>query len=150
MQQATTMEQDITCSITAKVTPDDATDKIGRVSEWWIRQTEGNSKARNDVFTVRFPGESFVTFTITEMDPKKKIVWHAADCYLPWLNNKTEWTGTDVIFDITAEGENTRIDFRHRGLTPQVECYDQCVKGWNQYVPGSLLRFLTEGKGLPS
>jgi hypothetical protein len=38
----------------------------------------------------------------------------------------------------------------HIGLVPEIECYTSCVKGWDQYVKGSLFKLLTEGKGLPN
>jgi len=43
----------------------------------------------------------------------------------------------------------TEISFRHIGLLPEVECYNDCVKGWDQYVKGSLFKLITEGKGEP-
>ena len=37
----------------------------------------------------------------------------------------------------------------HLGLKPGIECFDGCVKGWDQYVKDSLFRLLAEGKGAP-
>ena len=37
----------------------------------------------------------------------------------------------------------------HMGLLPAVEYYESCVKGWDQYVKGSLLQLLTENIGQP-
>ncbi len=53
-------------------------------------------------------------------------------------------------FEITTKGNSTQIDFTHIGLVPEVECYNDCVKGWNQYVKDSLLKLITEGKGQPA
>ena len=142
--------QDFKCSITANVTAAEAVDVISRVSDWWKRDVAGRAEKLHDEFTVRFSETSFVTFNITEFMPDTKIVWTVTDCYLPWLNDKTEWTGTNVIFEISSENNTTTIHFTHQGLVPQVECYDMCVKGWTQYVPGSLLKLLTEGVGQPA
>ncbi len=35
------------------------------------------------------------------------------------------------------------------GLVPEIECYNDCVKGWNFYVNESLFKLMTEGKGIP-
>ena len=45
--------------------------------------------------------------------------------------------------------KSTQISFTHVGLVPEVECYDMCVKGWDQYVKGSLFKLITEGTGQP-
>jgi hypothetical protein len=34
-------------------------------------------------------------------------------------------------------------------LVPEVECYNACTGGWDHYLKGSLLKLLTEGKGMP-
>jgi len=123
-------------------------EKISQVQGWWATNFTGSAKKQGDVFTVRF-GDTFVTFEITEAIPAGKVVWHVTDCYLPWLNDKTEWTGTDVVFEISKEGNGTRVDMTHIGLTPEVECYTACEKGWNHHIKESLFQFLTEGKGMP-
>jgi len=52
-------------------------------------------------------------------------------------------------FELSTEKNSTTIHFTHIGLVPEFECFDSCVKGWDQYVKGSLLKLLTEGKGQP-
>lgn len=141
--------QDFTCSITANVTAEEAMEAISQVWVWWAKDFTGSAEKLDDEFTVRF-GETFVTFNITELVPNNKVVWTATDCYLPWLNDKTEWTGTKAIFAISTENDQTTINFTHQGLVPDVECYDMCVKGWTEYIPGSLLKLLRDGVGQPS
>ena len=141
--------QDYTCSIEAGVPAKEAYDKIARVPEWWAKNFEGSARKAGDRFTVRW-GETFVTFEISEAVPDSRVVWEVVDCYLPWLKDKTEWTGTRVAWEILSSGGKTTVTMIHHGLTPEVECYGSCEKGWNQYFQGSLLRFLTEGTGAPS
>lgn len=142
-------EQNYQCSITANVSAKEAMDKISQVNLWWVANIEGSSKELNDIFTVRFSGDTFVTFKITEYVPDKKVVWYVTDCYLSWLKDKTEWNNTKVDWEISTDNNSTTINMTHIGLTPEVECYDGCVKGWNQYVKDSLLKLLTTGEGLP-
>ena len=140
--------QDYNCSITANITANDAFKGICNVSAWWGK-IEGETESLNDVFTYR-PGNTWVNFKITECIAGKKIVWHVTDCFLHWQNDKTEWKNTDVVFDISENGNSTQINFTHIGLVPEVECYEGCVKGWDQYFKGSLLKLLTTGKGTPA
>ncbi|MFP5041298.1 SRPBCC domain-containing protein [Parasediminibacterium sp. JCM 36343] len=124
-------------------------DAIKSVSKWWSENIEGNSEKLNDVFKVIFGNDSFVTHQLVEVIANKKVVWLVTDCYLPWLTDKHEWTNTKISFDLTTEGNSTQITFNHIGLVPAIECYDMCVKGWDQYIKGSLFKLITEGHGEP-
>ena len=135
-------------SIVANITAKDALENISRVPKWWATNFEGNSQKLNDIFTVRF-GETFVTFKIAELVSDKKIVWQVIDCYLHWLTDKKEWKGTKIDWEISTKNNSTQIDMTHIGLVPEIECYKDCKKGWNFFVGESLLKLITEGKGLP-
>jgi hypothetical protein len=149
-------QQDYQCSITADVTAAEAFESISHVSAWWAKKLEGHSESLHDIFTVRF-GDTYVTFEITEFVPEKKVVWHVTDCYLPFVEDKNEWTGTSIIWEISAvadstsaAGDSTRVSMTHSGLVPEVECFEQCQKGWNRYIKESLFKYLTERVGLPA
>jgi hypothetical protein len=141
-------QQNYQCSITANITVEDAIEKINRVSAWWTKSCEGNSQKTGDTFAVHF-GETFVDFKITEAIPNKRIVWDVIDCNLHWLEDKKEWKGTKMEWGISSNGNATQINFTHIGLVPEIECYGDCVKGWNFYIKESLFKLITEGKGLP-
>jgi hypothetical protein len=122
---------------------------INSVSKWWVEDLEGSSENLDDVFKIHFSGGNFVTHKIVEFVPGKKVVWQVTDCYLEWLTDKTEWTDTKMSFEISADDNKTKINFTHIGLVPEIECYDMCVKGWDQYIKGSLFKLITEGAGQP-
>ncbi|MBN9384105.1 MAG: SRPBCC domain-containing protein [Chitinophagaceae bacterium] len=143
-----TLARDYHCSITADVTAKEAFEKIARVSDWWAVNFEGSAERTGDTFTVRF-GETFVIFKIGEAIPNKKIVWQVMDCNLHWQQDKKEWNGTEIVWEISSVNGSTRIDMIHVGLVPGVECYENCETGWNYHIKESLFKFLTEDKGLP-
>jgi len=140
--------QNYQCSIAADVTPHEAFKAVNQVNGWWAKKFEGSAENLNDIFTVRF-GDTWVTFKISEVIPDKKIVWQVTDCYLPWLNDKTEWNGTSVAFEISPLGNETQVTMTHIGLVPEVECYVMCEAGWNHHFKGSFLKLLTEHVGAP-
>ncbi|MEP6750979.1 MAG: SRPBCC domain-containing protein [Bacteroidota bacterium] len=142
-------KQDFNCSITANVNAEEAMMAISHVYDWWTKDFTGRAEKLNDEFTISF-GETFVKIKITTLIPDTKVVWTVTDCYLHWLKDKTEWKKTKIIFDISTENNQTTVHFTHQGLLPEVECYDMCVKGWTQYIPGSLLKLMKEGVGQPS
>ena len=141
-------KQDYTTTILVRATATRAFKSINNVAGWWTENIDGRSEKLNDVFNIHF-GETFVTMKIVESVPDKRVVWNVTDCYLHWLADKKEWKDTRIVFEISTEGESTRIQFTHVGLVPEVECYDNCVKGWDQYIKDSLAKLINEGNGLP-
>ncbi len=140
--------QDYNAVITVNKSLKDVFKNISNVSKWWTENLEGSSEKLNDIFTVHF-GETFVNFKIIEVIPDKKIVWHVTDCDLLWLKDKKEWNDTKMSFELSTENNSTKMSFTHIGLVPKIECYNDCVKGWDQFIKGSLFKLITEGKGLP-
>ncbi len=143
-------QQNYHCSITANVSAQDAFDSVCRVSDWWGRDIEGPTKNDGDIFTIHF-ATTFVTFKITEAISGKKIIWHVTDAYvdIASVSDKTEWRGTQIVWEFSPEKDSMRIDMTHVGLTPEVECFTICEKGWDFYIKESLYKLLTEGKGMP-
>src|ERR1700742_801229 len=141
-----TLTRDYHAHITAAVPAHKAFEAICRVKAWWANNLTGESQKLGDVFTVRF-GETFVTFRLAEVVPDKKIVWHVMDCNLHWVKDKKEWKGTDVVFEISADKDLTRIYMTHVGLVPEAECFENCQGGWNHFIKESLLQLITEGTG---
>ena len=136
------------CSITAPVTPQQAYEGIANVAGWWAKNFRGSALNTGDTFTVQF-GKTNVTFEITEAVPGKKVIWKVTDCYLDWLNDKTEWNNTSVLWEITSSNGTSKIDMTHIGLKPKMECYNDCKEGWNGHITNSLSRLLTTGAGAP-
>lgn len=141
-------QQNYHCSITANLTAKEAFDRINQVWAWWTKDFEGSSTNEGDVFTIHF-GTTYVTFKITEMVTGLKIVWLVTESSLPFLKDQAEWTNTQVVFEILPQQNAVQVNMTHIGLTPEVECYNECQKGWNFYVKESLYKLLTENKGLP-
>ncbi|HEX5157403.1 MAG TPA: SRPBCC domain-containing protein [Ktedonobacterales bacterium] len=136
-------------SITADIPPSEAFDKIGRVPEWWGTDFEGQTRQVGDVFTVRFEGGVVFTMEIVEAIPDKKVVWRAIESIQPSLKDVNEWTGTQIVWEISSQGKATQIDMTHVGLVPDMECYDMCKEGWDFLMLTSLLNLITENKGNP-
>ena len=140
--------KDFSHSLTVKASPKDSMKKIGQVKLWWAKKTKGKAAKLNDEFSVYF-GDTFVNFKISEHIPDKKIVWLVTDCNLPWIENKKEWKNTEVIWTLTGLDDKTHIDFVHKGLTPDSECYESCKPGWTHHLKDSLQKLIDKGEGFP-
>jgi len=144
-------KQNYHCSITANISATEAFNKICQVSAWWFKDFTGKSEKQNDEFTVRFGEMHESRQKLIEVIPDKKIVWQVTESKLHWLKrDEQEWLGTKISFEISSENNTTQIKFTHIGLIPGIECYEGCIRGWDQYIKGSLFKLLTEGKGSPN
>jgi len=139
---------DYNATIHVNVTAQEAFEKISSVSEWWISNVEGNTQKLNDVFTVSL-GTTWKKFKIIEVVPDKKVVWLITDCCLPWNDDTTEWKNTRIVWEVSATKDSTQISFTHVGLG-DLDCGNQCMNSWNNYIKQSLFNFITKGKGLPN
>lgn len=143
------MSQNYQYTISAGVSAADAYRKVARVSDWWNKAATGKAQESGDRFRVDF-GSTWVAFKVIEAVPNRRLVWSVEDCHLHWLEDKTEWKGTEVVWDIAAVDGVAEVKMTHVGLTPEVECFGACEAGWNFHVGKSLLKLLTEGHGLPA
>jgi len=82
--------------------------------------------------------------------PGKRVVWHVTDAELSFVKDKTEWNGTDIVFDIAKKDGKTEVRFTHVGLVPAFECYGGCSGAWGFYINDSLRNLITTGKGAPN
>jgi hypothetical protein len=70
------------------------------------------------------------------------VAWHVEDSYLGFVADKSEWTGTDITFDLEPVPHGTEVTFTHVGLRPTEECYDQCSGAWRFAVDGNLRKLI--------
>ena len=142
-------KQNYTASIKVDATPQEVFKSINNVTDWWTENTEGSSQKLNDEFTVQFGNIHYSSQKLVEFIPNKKVVWLVTDSHLSWIKDKQEWTNTKISFEIISKGTYTKLIFTHIGLVPEIECYNDCRKGWDQYIKNSLFKLLTSGKGQP-
>ena len=142
--------QNLTFTISVDQTPEEAFAAINNVRGWWSGNIEGSTDKLGDEFTYRYEDVHYSKQKITEFIPGKKVVWHVLDGYLNFTQDKTEWQGTDITFDISKKRDKTEVRFTHVGLVPESECYDACSNAWGSYINGSLRSLITSGKGHPN
>jgi hypothetical protein len=143
------IQKNYTATITVSALLSKSFQSINDISKWWTEDFEGDSHKLNDEFSVRFGDIHFSKQKLVEFIPDKKVVWLVTDSKLNFIKQQHEWTGTKISFELSSRDNKTQIHFTHFGLVPDVECFDACSQGWDQYFKGSLYKFLTEGKGHP-
>jgi hypothetical protein len=142
--------QSLTTAFTVDQTPDEVFAAINNVRGWWSGEINGITDKLGAVWTYRYKDVHRTTQKITELVPGKKVAWHVTDAQLNFVKDKTEWNGTDIVFDITPKDGKTELRFTHVGLVPAFECFDGCSGAWGFYINDSLRNLITTGKGTPN
>jgi hypothetical protein len=139
---------DFTTAFLVEQTPQEAFDAINNVSGWWTGTPgiEGTTNKVGDEFTYRYEPHHYSKQKITELIAGKKVVWNVIDCTLNFVDDKSEWIGTKITFDIAKRGDKTEVRFTHVGLVPGVECYGGCSNAWGSYINSSLRNLIHAGK----
>jgi hypothetical protein len=141
--------QNFTTTIAVDQTPQEAFAAINNVRGWWSGIIEGDTDKPGAEFTYRYRDVHQSTQKITELIPGKRVVWHVIDSHLSLLKEKSEWNGSDIIFEISEKDGKTEVRFTHMGLVPEYECYGSCSNAWGILINGNLRKMITTGRSQP-
>ncbi len=139
-----------TTTFTVEEAPDEVFAAINNVRGWWSGDIEGRTSELGDEFTYSYQDLHRSTQQITESVPGRRVAWHVSEAYLEFAADTTEWTGTDITFDISAKDGATEVRFCHIGLVPAFDCFDMCSNAWSFYINGSLRSLISTGRGEPN
>ncbi len=130
--------------------PERVFEAIRDVRGWWSGAVDGSTRDVGDEFTYEVPDIHWCRFRITEVVAPSRIAWLVTDSWLTFTEQKDEWTGTTVAFDVAERDGLTQVRFTHEGLVPAFECYELCSGAWSGYIAGSLRHLILTGLGSPN
>lgn len=143
--------QDFTTTIVVDQSPEAVFNAVTDVRGWWSEEIDGGTAKLNDEFLYHYKDVHICRARLTEVVPGKKVVWLVLDNHFSFTQDKSEWKGTSIIFDISEKEEGkTQLKFTHLGLVPAYECYKICNDAWTNYIQNSLHSLITTGKGSPN
>lgn len=142
--------QHFTTSIQVGQSPEEVFNAVNNVRGWWSEEIEGDTDKPNAEFDYHYEDAHRCKMKIITFIPNEKIVWLVLDNYFKFTQDKNEWKGNTIIFEITVKDDKTQLQFTQEGLTPQYECYDICRGAWTNYIQNSLHSLITTGKGKPN
>ncbi len=142
-------KQGYTTSFTVNRSPREVFDAINDVRGWWSGDIDGTTDRLGAEFTYRYEKLHRSVQRITELVPGERVVWHVADARLEFVDDKAEWKGTDIVFEIAAKGDRTEVRFTHVGLVPRFQCYGDCSGAWGHIINDSLRGLIETGQGVP-
>lgn len=122
------------------------------VDSWWGKVSNPAEK-EGDTFSIFF-GDTEWKFMVSHIEKCKRVVWkcvYAKHVHEGYSDIEQEWLNTIVVWELEAISQKkTRISFEHKGLTPDLNCFDICESGWTFFIETSLKNFLEQGIGNPS
>ena len=120
----------------------DALTTASGLSAWWTRATGSGATGGDLRFFMSAPEPLLVH--VDEATRSTSVRWTVTECSF-----EPEWLGTQPTFSITpVEGGASELEFRHRGLTTELDCIDMCTRGWDHYLV-SLRDYVETGEGSP-
>jgi hypothetical protein len=143
-------ENSYSTAIMVDQSPEEVFKAVNNVRGWWSEEVEGKTGELNAEFFYHYKDVHLSKMKIVNLIPNEKIVWFVKDNYFNFVEDKTEWHGTKIVFDISKKGGKTELVFTHHGLVPEYECYDVCKDAWTSYIQGSLKNLISTGKGQPN
>ncbi|MES2484440.1 MAG: SRPBCC domain-containing protein, partial [Bacteroidota bacterium] len=143
-------QKDYTTNFEVSQSPAQVFEAITNVRGWWSQEVEGGTSKKGDVFDYHYKDIHRCKMQLMEVVPNKKVVWEVLENNFNFTQDKSEWIGTKIVFDITEKNGKTQVTFTHQGLVPAYECYNICNDAWTGYINGSLKSLIETGKGKPN
>lgn len=141
-------KENLTISFSAGQSPQQAFDAINNARGWWSGEIDGDTDKLGAEFTYQYKDVHRSKQKITELNPGKRVAWHVVDSRLSF-RKENEWTGPDIIFDISQKGGKTEVRFTHIGLVPAFQCYGDCSGAWGMLITENLRKLIITGKAQP-
>lgn len=138
---------DFTVTILVDQSPKEVIEAVSEPQNWWSGEVTGSALRLNDEFSYRYKDLHYSRQSVVELIPEQKVVWMVTESELFYVEDRNEWTGTKISFEVTPQGNKTELRFSHLGLIPAVECFDSCSTTWSQLIKLSLYTLITTGKG---
>jgi len=139
--------QNFTTTILVEQSPSEVFKAVNNPRAWWSVEIEGTTDQVNAEWNYQFGDNHRSKMKVVEMITDKKVTWLVKENYFKDAKDQTEWVGNKIVFEISKEGDKTRLVFTQIGLVPSYDCYTSCEWAWTGFVQKSLLSLIATGKG---
>jgi hypothetical protein len=97
------------------------------ISKWWTTKISGKSKEGN-VLEFKF-GEAGPDFQVIKLEPTKKVEWKC-------VSGPPEWVDSHIEFEVSEQGNEIVLLFKHSGWRKEVEFMHHCSTQWAYFLIG--------------
>jgi hypothetical protein len=117
---------------------------------WWNADITGDPGHLGGKFVHEVPNLHRAELQVSDADPGKRLAWRVLESDMKFLEeNREEWVGTEIVFDIESHATGATVRFTHDGLIPSHDCFEICEDAWAGYI-ASLRTFIEAGVGRPN
>ncbi len=95
---------------------------------------------------LNWSSDDYVVFRLDKLEPPREMRWACVEQHDGNLAEPDEWLGTTLSFRFCDEGDETRLDFVHHGIVPELDCFEACEGGWNFFLRRSLRQLVELGR----
>ncbi len=124
------------------------------INNWWGNVDNSTLTSIGDEFSVYFEENTEWRFKATVLNKFDEVRWkciYANHSFSGLKGIKEEWLNSEIIFRFKEkENDTVELYFKHKGLTPGLNCYGICDAGWTYFITQSLKQYLETGKGSPN
>lgn len=110
------------------------------IRQWWTRDAAIEPKLGATGEFGFYEKRFVVKLTVEELTPFTRVRWKVTNA---------AWGGSDIEFNLKADGSDTALLFAHRGFPRADEALASATTRWGFYLL-SLKRYLQTGKGTPN
>ena len=103
------MSTDLTYRFTVSRSAAEAFAAICDVRAWWSGSVAGPTAALGDEWTYEVPDLHVTDFRIVDLVPDHSVAWLCTRSWLAFTEDKEEWTGTTVRFEVTELAVGTEV-----------------------------------------
>jgi uncharacterized protein YndB with AHSA1/START domain len=108
----------------------DALTTLSGISGWWFTQDVRGSAAAGGDFTVVWRDGAADFVAHVEAAEPGLVRWKCLA-----KHPESDWVGTAITFELSGVSpDSTVVAFRHTGLVPILDCFEQCEAGWDQVL----------------
>lgn len=108
---------------------------------WWTRTVDGDPGPGGTI-NFYFGGRSVpgAVMEVTAAEPGRLVRWHC-------VGGPDEWVGTDVVFELGVDGDETALKLTHANWREPVDFMHHCSTKWAYFMLG-LRTWLQGGKSV--
>ncbi|GAA3589337.1 hypothetical protein [Kribbella ginsengisoli] len=91
---------DYSTSFTVQQSADEVYAAILNVGAWWTGEIEGRADEVGGEFAYRHLPQHYSLQRVVELEPGRRVAWEVVDSKLAFVSEPSEWTGSQIVFDI--------------------------------------------------
>src|ERR1700759_2423421 len=102
-------KQDFSTTLVGDQTPKQVFNAIINPQNWWPGEVKGSSEKIDDEFEYRYKAFHFSRQRVVEIIPDQKVTWLVTNSIINYVEDKEEWTGTRISFEISRKDNKTQL-----------------------------------------